>query len=204
MYQIVAPRATTFQTDTFTSWLDKRNLTWTQNNGTINLWCDDATLEVVKACCDAIFGAFTLSLGVPTVPAAIEGTDADTPSWYQYAARVGAITGQVIRTGEMDTPVRWTEKGDDYIFIVKRVAFRETARRYIVTGTHLEMVRLYRVGNKWETDITRMPCELAPDLIKFGNIVTSSQYWQRRADNAAHIDWSKPALAAALKREASK
>jgi hypothetical protein len=204
MYQIAAPQASTTQHDSFTRWLTNKNLTWTQTDSTINLWCDDATLENVKRCADAIFGTFTVSVAVPTMAAHVEADAPQPLTWYQYSAHVGALTGQVIKAGEMDTPVRWTEKNGDYIFIVKRVKFRETARRYVVTATYLEMVRLYRVGNTWETDITRMPCDLAPDLIKFGNIVTSSQYWQRRSENAAHIDWSKPALAKALERELSK
>lgn len=189
----------------FTTWLDNKKFVWTESGDEIRLFnLSDADLDRVHACADALFGAFTMTCAQPaSAPASASNTAPDTLSWYQFTAVLAAVSGKAYKLGELDTPLRWSMDRDTgtFLFQVKRVEFRETTRRYIVTKTELVYTKVYLEGKSWVSDEIRLPIEKAGDLVKFGGVVSPEQYWQRRVDAAAHLDWNQPRLAKELAKK---
>ena len=183
-------------------WLDKHNVTFTKLEDGFSLFgCTPDMLKLVTQCAEILSPGFDLCEKVFEVAPEVPESSTDAVTWYQYAARVTAITGVRMSLNEMDVPLRWSEDTNgNFSYLIKRVTFRETTRRYIVTGTSLVMTRVTRESPKhnWEVDEISTECELEADLIKYGGVVTPSEYWKRRSENAAQVDWSKPGLAAAL------
>lgn len=199
----VAPRK-----ELFTMWLEGHDYTWFENlvdgSFTIVTTLTPVQLEVLREHVDSRLPGATLAV-VATDATPIEASrtavaELTEQTWYQYRARMRAVTRHDATTDRHDEVLAFTEESGKFTYCIQRVQYRETVKRDVTVATLLEMVTVTKDGAKWIVTRRSVPTIQAPDHLNFGSVHGEHQVPQKylRALDTDRLQVKDPGMVAAL------
>lgn len=187
MKRIVLPASHKHKQDLFVYWLEHHDITWAvrQNDGSftvVSVLKPEIERELVLLLKSLFPGATVTEEDVPKVEKVTVPL-----TWYQYRTKVRALTGKWITTDIHDTILGFAEADGKFTMGIRRVEYRETKKRDVVTGTKIEIITIHQTENKWVKEIMTLDTELAPDSLKFGTVLNPTEYWHKLQAELPHF-----------------